>query len=377
MIFRIEVILKKCLKVPICIWNLFVFSIKYHNCRLPTIQQSMKKFFAIMGDVAVVVGCCIGVGFLSGKEAQVFFGNIFNVAIFAAFFFAVSFALREYCRKNGCSTVDELSGSLFGKFAKIFNVGIALCSFVCIVTVLAGVEECLSRLFYLSNLPLYAFAAALFAALLLQRDMKMLKYANMVSIIMAVILVIILLTANTTENSQNLQVPLFQPVIYALFSVTMSLGVITRLACESDRRQNVTACVLASVITAILMAAILPLCKINADLPTLDGISSPALIAYALITLLLAAVTGVVANAYPVVQELKSIVPDNALCNALIFGLALAFSMFGFDFAVKFGYLLVSLFGAVIVVLAICKLCFKRKKPVQQDGLQLDRQIEK
>ena len=325
----------------------------------------MKKFFALMGDVAVAVGCCIGVGFLSGKEAQVFFGNIINVVIFAVFFFAISFALREYCRANACSTVDKLSGSLFGKASKVFNLGIALCSFVCIVTVLAGVEQCLSTLFYISKLPLYAFVAALIAALLLQRDMKALKYANFVSIVMAIILIVILLFTRTSTNTDSLQIPIYKPVIYALFSVTMSMGVLTRLASESNAKHNVIASILASVITATLMAAVLPLCASNASLPTLANISNPAMLAYAIVTLLLAAVTGIVANAYPIVQELKSIVPDNTICNALIFGLALAFSMFGFDFAVKFGYLLVSAFGAVIIVLAIYKLIKRNSSQIQ------------
>ena len=319
----------------------------------------MKKFIALMGDVAVAVGCCIGVGFLSGKEAQVFFGNVFNVVIFAVIFCVASLALREYCRLNRCATVDTLSASLFGKASKVFNMGIALCSFVCIVTVLAGVEQCLSELFYLSKLPLYAFAAAVIAALLLRKDMKALKVANVLSIVMAIVLIIILMCTNTTAGVENTQVPMYQPVIYALFSVTMSLGVTTQLATDSSKARNVIACIIASVLTAALMLAVLPLCQLNANLPTLANITHPILRFYAVITLLFAAVTGIVANAYPIEQELKSLVPDNTVCNALIFGAALAFSMFGFDFAVKFGYLLVSAFGAAIVLLAIIKLLLK------------------
>ena len=319
----------------------------------------MKKFVALIGDVAVTVGCCIGVGFLSGKEAQVFFGNVFNVVIFAVFFFAASLALREHCRVNNCSTVNKLSDSLFAKMSKLFNVGIALCSFVCIVTVLAGVEQCLSTLFYLSNIPLYAFVAALIASLLLQKDMKVLKYANFVSVVMAIILILILLFSNTAQNTENLQVPMYQPIVYALFSVTMSLGVTAKLAHESSKKRNVVSCIVASVVIALLMTAVLPLCPLNADLPTLEGITNPVLLAYAIVTVLFAAVTGIVANAYPIAQELKSVIPDNTVCSALIFGLALAFSMFGFDFAVRFGYLLVSAFGAVIIVLVIYKLTKK------------------
>ena len=359
-------------------WSLFiinVFNNKYklllndHICYLTTIQQSMKKFVALMGDVAVAVGCCIGVGFLSGKEAQVFFGNTINVVIFAVFFFAANCAVREYCRQNNCSTVGQLSGKLVPKVQYILNFGISLCSFVCIVTVLAGVEECLSKLFFLSNLPLYAFATALIAALLLQRNMKALKYANFVSIVMAVILIIVLLFTSAEKYTDDLQVPIYKPVIYATFSVTMSLGVTTQLAVKSDKKSNVIASALASVITAALMIAIVPLCKRNADLPTLSNITNPALLAYAVITLLLAAVTGIVANAYPIAQELKSVVDDHTVCCTLIFGLALAFSMFGFDFAVKFGYLLVSAVGALIIVLSICKL-FKNRYIKVRDNIK-------
>ena len=316
----------------------------------------MKKFVALMGDVAVAVGCCIGVGFLSGKEAQVFFGNTVNVVIFAILFFAANYAVREYCRRNNCSNVAQLSGKLAPKVQYILNFGISLCSFVCIVTVLAGVEECLSKLFYLSKLPLYAFATAVIAALLLHRDMKALKYANFLSIIMALVLIFVLLFTGGEKHADDLQVPLYQPVIYALFSVTMSLGVTTQLAVKADKKSNAIACVLASVITAALMIAIVPLCERNSDLPTLSNISNPLLLAYAVITLLLAAVTGIVANAYPIAQELTSVIDDHTVRCTLIFGLALAFSMFGFDFAVKFGYLLVSAVGALIIVLAIYKL---------------------
>lgn len=331
----------------------------------------MKKIFALLGDVAVAVGCCIGVGFLSGKEAQVFFGNVFNVVIFAVAFFIANYTLREYCRANNCSTVDKLSGSLFPRASKYINLGIALCSFVCIVTVLAGVEQCLASLFYLSKLPLYAFAASLIATILLKQNMKALKYANFASIVMAVILLTVLLLKNKQQHVENLDVPLYQPLVYALFTVTMSLGVTTRLACDISQRGNVIACILTSVITSILMYVVLRLCHLNANLPALNTITQPALLVYAIVTLLFAAVTGIVANAYPIVQELKSIIPDDTVSNALIFGCALAFSMFGFDFAVKIGYLLVSIFGAALITVASCKLLSKFLSRIRKHSLKV------
>ena len=323
----------------------------------------MKKVVKMLGDVAVAVGCCIGVGFLSGKEAQVFFGNKLNVAIFAVAFFAITYAVREYCRKRNCADIGSLSGSIFGKRSAIFNVCISLCAFVCIVTVLAGVEQCVSQLFYISKLPLYAFAAAVISALLLKLGLKALKVANALAVVMAIILLVVLFCTSDTQHTENLQVPFYQPIVYALFSVTMSLGVVTQLATDCTKRENLIASVVASGVLAAFLIALLPLCDMTLDLPTIGKISHPMLIFYTIITLLFSAVTGVVANALPILQQLNSVTNDETLNCALIFLAALTFSMFGFDFAVKFGYLLVSVVGVVIFVATV----IKRTPPIKNE----------
>ena len=318
----------------------------------------MKTLTKIIGDTAITVGCCLGVGFISGKEAQVFFGNKLNVALFAIVFFVATYAVREYCRKQNCATVQQLSQSLFARSFGVFNVVIALCSFVCITTVLAGAEQCVAQLFYLSKLPLYAFAVALFATLLLKAGMKALKIANTVSIVLAIVLFVVLLCKKSGDKVE-IQVPAYQPVVYSLFSVTMSLGVLSKMASESNKKENLVSSLLSALILSALMLFVLPLCNMQISMPTLGSIDNPYLLVLAVVTLLLSAVTGVVANAYPVVDQLRTLIEDDTLCYALVFTSALAFSMFGFDFAVKFGYLLVSVVGAVIISVVARKLLLK------------------
>ena len=308
----------------------------------------MKKILRMLCDVAVTVGCCVGVGFISGKEAQVFFGNKFNAIIFCIMFFAINLAVREHCRKQHCDDVHTLNASLF-KRATPFDVGIALCSFVCIVTVLAGVEQCLSSIFCLgSKLPLYAFAAAIISSLLLSKGMSALKIVNVIAVVLSIVLIALLFANRSGNYVENLQVPVFQPVVYALFSLTMSLGVVTKLGADSTKRDNFVATALSSLILTVLVLVVLPTCKFNSKMPTIDGITDKYLLAFALLTLLLSAVTGLVANAFPVVQYLRTVIDDHTLCCAVTFGFALAFSMFGFDFAVKVGYVAVSGMGSVI-----------------------------
>ena len=305
--------------------------------------------------MAVTVGCCVGVGFISGKEAQVFFGNKFNAVIFCAVFFVVNFVVREHCRKQRCESVHRLNKSLF-KRATLFDTLIALCSFVCIVTVLAGVEQCLSSILNLgSKLPLYAFAAALISSLLLMKGMSALKIVNVIAVCMSIALILALFAGRYGNTAENLQVPLYQPIVYALFSLTMSLGVVTKLGACSTKKDNLLCTLLSSVILTALMLLVLPTCKFNGEMPTIDGIEDKFLLGYALLTLLLSAVTGIVANGYPIVQYLHGVIPDKALCCAVTFGFALAFSMFGFDFAVKVGYVLVSVMGAVTFVFSAIK----------------------
>ena len=324
-----------------------------HIIFLQTINRIMKKFCQILCDVAVTVGCCVGVGFVSGKEAQVFFGNVFNAVIFCIVFFVVNFAVREHCRKHHCDDVHRLNASLF-RHGTVADTIFSLCSFVCIVTVLAGVEQCLSSVFNLGvGLPLYAFAAAVIATLLVKNGMSALKIVNVVAVLMAIVLIAVLFFGRSDNAAENLQVPFYKPVVYALFSLTMSLGVVSRLGAASTKRENLLCTLLSSAILTALMLLILPSCNFNDAMPTIDAISNKLLLAFAVATMLLSAVTGIVANAYPIVQYLGSVVPDKTLCCALTFGFALAFSMFGFDFAVKVGYLLVGAMGLVILMFCL------------------------
>lgn len=316
--------------------------------------------FKIICDVAVTAGCCIGVGFVSGKEAQVFFGNNFNVAIFCVAFFLINYALREYCRKRQCYTISILSDSMFGKFSPVFDTIVCVCCFVCIVTVIAGVEQCLGELFYLSKAPLYAVTAAVISAIVLRRGTSALKIANLVSIALAIVLIIVLSYTNHAKYPDDLSVPVYKPVIYALFSMTMSLGVIPQLATDSTKTQNLVSTLISSVVVAVLMAIVLPVCNFNASLPAISNVSNPALLGFAVITLLLSSVTGIVANAYPIMQHIRSVLPDDTVCSALIFGLALIFSAFGFDFAVKVGYTAVGIVGIILFALATFSLGNKK-----------------
>lgn len=322
----------------------------------------MRNIVLYITDIAIMVGCCLGVGFVSGKEAQVFFGNTLNVVIFTLLYAACNIVLRLYCNKAGCNSVETLSKSLFKKGASAFEALICLCCFVCIVTMLAGAEACLDRILHLSNLPLYALVCAVISAIALAKGDKALKIANVVSITLAIIFVIVMLLGNKQNTSARNSVSPIKPIIYALFSAAVSFGVTTRLGFESDVKRNVVCPVAAAVILALLMIAVIKISDFSLQLPTIDSINDIPTQILAIVTLTLAAVTGIVACAYPIVEQIYPVIPDNPLCCSVVFGLALAFSMFGFDFAVKIGYALVGIVGLVTIVIAIVQLFGKSNR---------------
>lgn len=312
------------------------------------------KFGKIFGDVACVVGCCVGVGFLSGKEAQVFFGNVWNVLLFAAVFFLCTYVTREFCRKTASDSVEKLSGNLF-KRRELCNAAIAFCSFVCLTTSLAGVQA-LSQYVFPSRLPYFSFAAALCAAFT-ARSLNALKKVNVISLLLAAALLVAL--CFTPHGSAPTAPPVYRPVSYALFSVAMSLGITSRLACDCTQKQNALCSALSAALIALLLLLVLPLCG-GADLPVMENLHGAFKI-FATVTLLISAVTGLAANSLPVTELLKSILPDETLCNALTFGAALLFSMFGFDFAVKWGYALVAVAGGLLVIKMCSRLWVRAK----------------
>lgn len=316
------------------------------------------KIIDNVADVSVIVGSAVGVGLISGKEAQVFIGSIPNSLIFAAAIFAVLSVFREFCRKYAVNNVSTLATTCFGRFAAAFNAALSACAFVCVVTCLAGVEQCLSDMLYLSNFPLYAIAVAALSAVVMSKGISALKICNVVSLIMTAALFIAL--AFTSAPTLLPAVPKFyMPVIYALFTFTMSLSLSCRFGAKSSKRQNVARSAVSAVVLAAALTVVVGLSDFSKPLPALSGIQSPLLKAYAVLTIALTSMCGIVGCALPVCEFVDGIICDKTLSSMCVFFLACAFSMFGFDFLVKYGYLFVASIGFAVVLSASIKHNYK------------------
>lgn len=305
----------------------------------------------IILDAATVAGCCVGVGFLSGKEAQVFFGGFANVAIFAVCFFALNIFLRCFCRVHRCFDVASVAKLCFGRFAGVFTLLFLLCSFVCVVTMLAGVESCLGG--NELKLPAYGIAVALISAFILKKGLRALKILNVAAIVLA--LAYLVAVACISKNSfSNAPTSVAQPVKYALFSVTMSVGVLAPLS-DTTKKGNIAATAIATCALCALIVFVLWIADFSLDMPIFGKTDNVLLNVLGAITAILATVTGVVANTLPITQCIGDVFEDDTLCYTCIFCIALALSMFGFDFALTYGYLFVALVGIVLTIALAAK----------------------
>lgn len=306
------------------------------------------KFRDVFLDCATVVGSCVGVGFISGKEAQVYFGNFGNVVVFAVAFFLLCFVLRRFCAKNNCCTVVQLFRLCFGKFHAIFLALFCCCCVICMSTLLAGVESCLQTVFFFVNFPCYSFVAALFAAFFLRKGLKTLKVLNAISVVLTCLFLVfscIFLRGSTNTE----QVPTQMPLVYALFSVTTSLGVIVPLS-NGSAVKNLVLSAVSAVVFGLLFVVALIVSDFSLPMPLLGRSNNVVFNIFSAIAVFVGVVCGVTANATPIFQCVSDVFQDDAFCSVTLFSVAWALSLFGFDFALRFGYIAVAFFGITVIV---------------------------
>ena len=189
----------------------------------------------------------------------------------------------------------------------------------------------------------------------MMKGMSVLKICNVISIAMAIVLFVLLAVTNQPSATlQNAPYP-YMPIVYALFNFTMSLSLTCKLGAKSGKLQNVLCSALSAVIIAAMLIVTACLADFSQPLPTLSNISNPYLKVYAVITVALACMCGIVGCALPVCELVNSVVDDKTVSAACVFGLACAFSMFGFDFLVRYGYVFVALIGTLTVITTLVR----------------------
>lgn len=336
---------------------LFVYFCFAHILQTATIQHNMK-LKEILQDSMPIVGCVVGVSFVTGKEAQVFVGNGKNIALFAIVFGCATLLLRLFCAKYKLQNTQQFALFCFDKWGYVVYFAMIACFFVCLVTTLATVQSCLNLL--VARLPF-----AMWSAVVVLLSAVVLKWGNVAfRVVCTLAFVGAFATFLFVSSSNNLPLQMdvkpLSTLMYCLFSLTMVLPV----CCQTKGRsatQNAICVAVATIVVALLLWWVERVADFSLALPigtSLQGVGKVCLC----LTVALCGMSGVIGNALPILQSVSDILPNNGMRTFVVLSLGWAFSCLGLDVFLKYGYMFVALVGLLIVVRCVAKMLTKKPR---------------
>ena len=321
-------------------------------CYKISIQQSMK-IKELLEDSMLLVGCVVGVSFVTGKEAQVFVGNCQNIVVFAIAFAFCTFVMRKFCTKWQLNSTQQFVQFAFEKGGNFLHFAMLLCYFVCMVTTLATVQNSLQQLVGNLSFPLWSAVVVIASAWVQKMGTKAFKALS--ALAFAGAFVTFLLVASNGHSQQTGRTSPLATLLYSLFSATMALPICCKMKGNSTK-QNAICVMFATVVVSLLLWWVEKIADFNLQLPIGGKLTGGGKICMC-VTVALCGVLGTVANALPICEDIADVIADEKLLRFVVFALAWAFSCFGLDVLLKYGYLFVAVVGLVIVVI-----CLKNKK---------------
>ena len=317
----------------------------HHNCKVFAIQQSMKVK-DILQESMLIVGCVVGVSFVTGKEAQAFVGNAKNILLFAVIFGVGVLILRSFCNRFRLQNTLEFAQFTFKKRGHVVYFLLLGCYFVCLVTTLATVQNCFDELLCKTPFSLWSLAVVLVAIFLLKWGAKSFKTLSVLAFVGAFATFLFVTFQHVPPNETTIN-PL-STTAYSLFSLTMVLPV----CCSSKRcskRENILCVLVATATIALLLWWVERVADFTMQLPiggNLVGVGKVCLC----VTIALCGLSGAVGNALPICQGLADVIPDKTLLSFVVLGVAWAISCLGLEVFLKYGYVFVAVVGLLIVV---------------------------
>lgn len=316
----------------------------------------MKK---VLATSAVTIGCVVGAGFVSGREALVFFGGadpLFCAAAFFLLFFVFVFAVLRAGAKHGAKDIRELDKALFGKFSPLFDGVFLLNGFFALSAMLAG-GRALGGVFCE-----LAIAAACAAAILF--GIEGIKIVNVLLVPLIAGLVLFLSSGDLWFEgwgAVRLQT-VFACARYAAYNAALSCGVLNACGKELTEKGAAASAALSSLAIAVMIFCILNCLRggdfANAEMPLLSLATGGVRVVFVAASAC-AVATSAMSAAYPVVQWAQTKTGDKTVAVACVFICAYVVGLLGFSRILNFVLPVASLFSAIF----LAGLVLSKRKP--------------
>ena len=323
---------------------LFAFLIKY----------DMKIF----GAVFAVVGCVVGIGFVSGKELSVFFKNsnpLFVSWCFFVLFFCVTLLLFILGKKTDADDVLQLNKKLFGKWNFIFDFVFVFTCFLACTVMLAGVQglwvETMGGEFCFSLL------VALFCAVSLCFALKSTKSLNVALVVVVVVIVVLVCLSDFKINVQkDVDVVTFVKVAkYVCFNCMLGASVFLSCSKTLCKKQFVFALLISSFVLSLLIFLILSSIG-GGEMPMVEVAKNSGLLAPFVCAVFCGAIVALRSCSLTVVKWVQDKSGDKIFSVVVVYICAYVVSLFGFGKILSVMLPVSSVFALLFVLCGVLKL---------------------
>lgn len=315
---------------------------------------------------ASIVGCVLGVGFLTGKELIVFFGQkspFFVSVCFFILFFCLVFLFLSLGKKYETSDISVINKSIFGRFGIVFDFVFVATCFVSISAMLAG-SQVLFKTIAKNNFP-FSLIVAFVCGVGLCFDVKTVKRLNLVFVPAVVFLLFVALLPSCKINvvfNGNIA-GVLKVVQYCCFNCMLGCAMLLSCGKNLGFGQRLFCAFISCVVLSLLVFVVLSSAgKVGGDLPLLQVAKNNGyFLPYVAVTFL-GILTSLCSCGYTVVSWAEKKCGDKIFSVATVFTCAYLVSLLGFGKILSVTLPLSSSCAVVFVLFALIKQVFKKQK---------------
>lgn len=319
----------------------------------------------VLSTCANVVGCVLGIGFLTGKELVVFFAGknpLFVSLCFFVVFFCLVFLFLFLGRQYGTNDISVVNKSIFGKCGIVFDFVFMATCFLSVCAMLAG-SQALWTMLADNNFPFSVFVAFV-CGVGLCFGVKTVKRFNLVFVPVVVLLLFVTLISSCKGQVvfKHDFVGFAKVVQYCCFNCMLGCAMLLSCGKGLGFWQRLSSAFASCVVLSLLVFVVLSsVGQVEGDMPVLIVAKNNGwLIAYAVVVCF-GIFSSLCSCGYAVVSWGQKRCGDKTVAVAGTFICAYVVSLFGFGKILSFTLPLSSSCAVVFVLFALIKQVVKKK----------------
>jgi len=325
------------------------------------------KIWSTIVDYFLILGAIIGVGFASGKEICVFFfdydgGSFIGLIAFALLYIYLFFIIQYVNKKLQIKSYDEFNAKIFGSFCKFSSVFLIINFSITCAGMLAGADYLFERFFNVGyKIPSIILTVITFLLLIGGID-KIKIVANLIIPIMIGVIVINSIANITPQNVnmeitvQNGSMAIYYGLLFGVNNFVAALPVLFETKLKSKGKLFVIFTICLIILLNILVFASN---NFSTAMPMFELSENVSISFYYIYfaTLILALFSTLMICSYNMRKLLYS--KKSLFVSLMVVLFNLLVSNLGYDYIVKYLYVISGMISGVYVIILVLLMMFK------------------